>query len=126
MGEKKCPCGNGYMEIVKHEKDAEFKGINLKVLCEKYLCRKCGIEAGTIEQAARVQSLLAEAYRSEKGLLSGFSISKMRKESGLTEGQLAVLMNTTEKMINDWECCIVQSPEEDRLLRKILTVSENS
>ncbi len=120
MSEKKCPCGNGCMDIQTVEEKTVFKGIALEIQSKKYICPHCGIEAASVEQAAKIQKYLADSYRVKTGLLCGGEIVQRRKASGLTRDQLAVLMNVSMDIIQGWESCVVQTRFEDKSLRNIL------
>lgn len=120
MDNKMCPCGNGCMELKDVEEQAVFRGVDLKIRSEKYVCPGCGIEAGTLKQAAAIQTAISNAYRSETGLLSGSEIKKLRTASGLTREQLASLIGVCENTIKGWETCVAQTRKEDKALKLIL------
>ena len=120
MKEKKCPCGNGSMNLKVTRDKTVFKKIEIDIESEKYICPHCGLEAATIEQAARIQTYIVDSYREKTGLLSGIEIKKMRAASGLTREQLSVLMNVSPDDITGWGKCLIQSRQEDKVLRKIL------
>lgn len=120
MVSKECPCGRGCMNLTSVEKSTVFKGIDLRVESEKYVCPHCGIEAGTLEQASAIQHCIAETYRQTVGLLTGGEIQRMRKNAGLTREQLSILMEVAESDIKGWESCLVQSRSVDKTLRMIL------
>lgn len=120
MREKKCPCGNGCMNLKAVVEKTVFKGVDLDIQAEKYICPKCGIEAGTVKQAAAIQACIADSYREKIGLLPGQTIKRMRSAAGLTKDQLAVLAGVSEKDIKGWESCIIQTRHEDKTLRMVL------
>ncbi len=120
MKEKKCPCGNGCMNLKAIEEKTVYKGVALDIKSEKYVCPICGIEAGTIKQAAAIQACVADSYREKTGLLSGSEIKKMRIAAGLKKEQLAGLLGVSEREIRGWESCIAQSRQEDKSLRMVL------
>ncbi len=120
MKEKKCPCGNGSMNLEAIEEKTIYKGVSLEITSKRYICPKCGIEAGTIEQAAAIQACVADSYREKTGLLSGSEIKKMRIAAGLKKEQLADLLGVSEREIKGWETCITQSRQEDKSLRMVL------
>jgi putative zinc finger/helix-turn-helix YgiT family protein len=120
MDSKKCPCGNGCMELKDVEEKTVFKGVDLDIKSEIYVCKRCGIEAGTIKQAAAIQAVIANTYRAKTGLLTGSEINTLRKSSGLTLVQLSTLLGLLESTIKGWETCIVQSRKEDTELRLVL------
>ena len=108
------------MELKDVEEKTVFKGVDLKIRSEKYVCPRCGIEAGTIKQAAAIQTAIANTYRAKAGLLSGSEIKKLRIASGLTHEQLASLLGVCENTIKGWETCIVQIRKEDKALRLVI------
>lgn len=120
MDSKKCPCGNGCMELKDVKERTVFKGVDLDIKSERYVCPRCGIESGTIKQAAAIQAVIANTYRAKAGLLTGIEIKTLRKSSGLTLVQLATLLGLFENTIKGWETCIVQSRKEDASLRLVL------
>lgn len=120
MKEKKCPCGNGCMNLEAVVEKTVYKGIDLDIESEKYICPKCGIEAGTIKQAAAIQTCIADSYREKTGLLPGRAIQKMRISAGLSREQLASLAGVTVKDINGWESSVIQSRLQDKSLRMLL------
>jgi putative zinc finger/helix-turn-helix YgiT family protein len=97
-----------------------FKGVDVEVESEAYVCPCCGIEVGTVFQASAAQRAISEEYRKKTGLLTGGEIKQLRQARGLSEKQLADLMNVCADSVRKWECGIVQDFTMDRLLRKIL------
>lgn len=101
----------------KARKSVDFKGIDVAVEVERFVCPDCGMEAGTIESAGAVQRAVAEAYRSQTGLLTGQQIRALRKQKGLTQKGLADLMNVGIASIKRWETGLIQSKAMDHALR---------
>jgi len=69
-----CPHGHGSMKINNAFKKTKFRGVDITLPVETYVCPECGFEAGTIESAAAIQTALADIYRAKKGLLTGEKI----------------------------------------------------
>ncbi len=120
MTTKKCPCGKGVMNLTTRDKSTCFKGVDVEVKSEAYVCPCCGIEVGTVTQASAAQKAIADEYRKRTGLLTGEDIRALRAARGLSQKQLADLMNVCEGSIQKWEICIVQDFQMDKLLRKVL------
>ena len=120
MKEKKCLCGKGCMDLKAVDEKTVYKGIDIDIQSEKYICPDCGIEAGTIKQAAAIQICIADTYRTKVGLLTGPEIKQMRVSEGVTREQLASLVGVYEKDIKGWETGKVQSRQQDKTLRMVL------
>ncbi len=112
-----CPKGHGAMIRKKMRKSVDFKGIDVVVKVESFVCPDCGMEAGTIESAGAIQRAVAEAYRSKTGLLTGEEIRTLRKQKGLTQKGLADFMNVGIASIKRWETGLIQSKAMDHTLR---------
>jgi len=69
MNTLNCPKGHGVMELKPVRKEITFKGVDLAVDAESFICPKCGLEAGTVETAGALQLAIADAYRVKKGLV---------------------------------------------------------
>ncbi len=57
-----CPNGHGEMQTSEHDRTVQFRGIDLTIRAEVYVCPTCGLEAGTIEQCAVIQDEIIDAY----------------------------------------------------------------
>ena len=112
-----CPNKCGEMRVKQLDKNMEFRGVDVSYPVEHYLCPECGLEVGTIDQAAVTQRAMADAYREKVGLLSGREIRQERKREGLTQKKLAERMNVGIASIKRWEGGQIQSKSMDRALR---------
>lgn len=117
MNTLNCPKGHGAMELTPVTKEITFKGVDLAVDTESYICPKCGLEAGTTETAGALQLTIADAYRVKKGLLTSGEIKDLRQARHLTQRQLAEMMNIGIASIKRWETGAVQSESMDHALR---------
>lgn len=115
-----CPKGHGDMKWTKMKKTTTFKGVDVTYEVEAYVCPECGLEAGTVDSAAKIQRAIADAYRKKKTLLTGEEIRSLRQEKGLTQKDLADLVNVGVASIKRWETGLIQSQAMDRLLRTYL------
>ena len=61
-----CPNGHGKMVIKKEKKRMTFRGVNITVTTNQFVCKVCGIEAGTVKQVADIQKAILEAYHKDK------------------------------------------------------------
>jgi putative zinc finger/helix-turn-helix YgiT family protein len=113
----KCPNGHGKMVIQKVKRKLTFRGISLTVPTNQYVCKVCGKEAGTVNQAADTQMAISEAYRKAVNLLTGKEIVGKRKRLKLTQEGLAKRMNVGIASIKRWEGGTIQSKSMDHALR---------
>jgi len=117
MDEIKCPKGHGAMTKSKIEKLIPFKGIRLNIVEDAYICPICKLTAGSIQTAAKVQRVISEEYRKQTGLLTGEEIKYLRTEKGMTQADLAGLMNVGIASVKRWETGSIQSKSMDYALR---------
>jgi len=59
----KCPCGHGPMELKRQTRTTTFRGVELRYEAESYVCPVCGLEAATLDQAAKIQRAIIEARK---------------------------------------------------------------
>jgi len=117
----KCPKGHGAMEIVKKEKHATFRDVEINYLVKIFQCPVCSLEVGTLGQTAEIQKTIADAYRKKMGLLTSREIVDGRTKLGLTTQQgLADRMRVGIASIKRWEGAIIQSKSMDAMLRHTL------
>jgi putative zinc finger/helix-turn-helix YgiT family protein len=112
-----CPKGHGPMELKNLNKQKTFKGVDIEYMAEAFVCPECGLEAGTMQSAGNVQRAIADAYRTKTGLLTGPEIRSLREAKGLTQQQLAEVMNIGIASIKRWETGMIQSKSMDHALR---------
>jgi len=112
-----CPKGHGAMGSKTIQKEITFKGVDLAIEIDAYICPVCGLEAGTVATAGDTQRRLADAYRAKKQLLTGEEIKTLRKARNLTQQQLAEQMKVGIASIKRWETGTVQSDSMDHALR---------
>ena len=120
MTTKACPRGHGPMEYQTNIKPTTFRGIELEVTVKEHVCPECGLTAADIAATANVQQQIAEGYRKKKGLLTGEAIRTLRQAKGLTQEELADLIEVGVASIKRWEKANIQSASMDRLLRTYL------
>jgi len=77
-----CPNGHGVMPLKTVQKKMTFRDTEISVAAKVHVCPECKLEAGTVEQTAQLQQLIADAYRKKVGLLTGvnglFKLSHFR------------------------------------------------
>ncbi len=112
-----CPNGHGKIVIKKVRKKVAFRGINIIVPIEQYVCEVCGVEAGTVDQATAIQKEISDAYRKAINLLTGKEMVDKRKRLKLTQEGLAKRMNVGIASIKRWEGGTIQSKSMDHALR---------
>lgn len=115
-----CPNDNGEMTLIVKQKQTNFRGLDISYPVECLVCEKCGLEVGTLEQAAATQRAMADAYREKAGLLKSSEIVKARNNRRLTQDTLAKRMQVGIASIKRWEGSIIQSKSMDRMLRQAL------
>ena len=112
-----CPRGHGSMSLTKLNKTVSFKGVDVSLEAQEYVCAECGLEAGTPETAGAIQRAIADEYRKKMNLLSGEEIISLRKAKGLSQQALADLLNVGVASIKRWETGLIQSKAMDHALR---------
>ena len=120
----KCPVCHIAMTVSKIEKTTNFRGVDVSYEYNAFVCPKCELEVGTLDQAATVQKKMSEAYRKKIGLLTGEEIKKYRKEYKLTQKALADKITVGIASIKRWEGGIIQSKSMDNVLRNAFFNSE--
>jgi putative zinc finger/helix-turn-helix YgiT family protein len=116
----KCPKDREKMVIKKSEERTTFRGIDLKVPVEHYICPDCDTKAGTVDQTSVIQKTVSDTYRKGAGLLTGKEIVEGRKKLNLTQEAFAKRMNVGIASIKRWEGCQIQSKSMDHALRLAL------
>ncbi len=117
MSEMNCPKGHGAMEEKKVERSVPFKGVEVNIIEDAFVCPKCKLSAGTVQSAGKIQHAIAEAYRQQVRLLTGEEIKKLRKKKGMTQADLSELSGFGVASIKRWETGAIQSQSADRTLR---------
>lgn len=117
MAALNCPKGHGAMDLKVVSKEMTFKGVDIAVDAEAFVCPQCGLEAGTLQTAGAMQLAIADAYRAKQGLLTSNEIKELRKARNLTQRDLAEIMNIGIASIKRWETGTVQSGSMDYALR---------
>lgn len=79
-----------------------------------------------MQSAGDVQRAIADAYRKKAGLITGPEIRSLREARGLTQTQLAEMMNIGIASIKRWETGMVQTKSMDQALRMQLQCSIRS
>ena len=112
-----CPKGHEPMGLKTIKKELTFKGVEIDIETEAYICPECGLEAGTLQSAGALQLAIADAYRTKQNLLISTEIKEFRKSHNLTQAQLADSMNVGIASIKRLESSTVQSASMDRALQ---------
>lgn len=116
-----CPSGHGTMKIINKRKSTTFNGVDITYSMSCFVCPACGLEAGTLSQAADIQKTIADAYRRKAGLMSGREMVEGRKQMNLSQQKLADRMKVGIASIKRWEGGIIQSKSMDRMIRQALS-----
>ena len=120
-----CPNNHGPMERVKETETVVFRGVELNIENSIQQCPVCKLKAATATEAGKIQNALADAYRKHEGLMTGEEIRDCRKKMGLTQQDLATMINAGIASIKRWENGAVQTSAMDRLLRTALKWESN-
>ncbi|SDU67617.1 type II TA system antitoxin MqsA family protein [Desulfobacula phenolica] len=120
MSKINCPKCRSAMEEKGIDRCVAFRGIDLDIIEEVFVCSVCGLCAGTIQSAGKIQQTIADAYREQTGLLSGEKIKELRKAKGMTQKKLAELTGFGIASIKRWETGAIQSKSMDLVLRQHL------
>lgn len=115
-----CPQCGGATQRVELEKNVTVRGVAVRFLASVNRCAGCGLELSDVHEAAELQELMADAYRSEVGLLSGAEIRHLRQQRGLSQQALADKLEVGIASIKRWETGVIQSKSMDTLLRTLL------
>ena len=117
MRQMNCPKGHGAMEEKKIKRSVPFKGVEVNIIEDAFVCPVCNLSAGTVQSAGKIQQAMAEAYRQQTGLLTGEDIKRLRKEKEMTQSDLAELSGFGLASIKRWETGAIQSQSADKTLR---------
>ena len=115
-----CPNGHGTMPLKTMRKKILFRDVDITVAARVHVCPKCNLQAGTVEQTAQLQQILADAYRKKTGMLTGGDIRALRKKAHITQEGLAAKTGAGIASIKRWEGVHIQTTSMDRALRKAL------
>lgn len=77
-----CPRDNKKMVLQKTARSIKFRGQSLTISGKQYVCKKCGVEAGIIEQGVAIQKAIIEAYYKATGLM--ISLKKTAGDGRIT------------------------------------------
>ncbi len=116
-GGLKCPNEHGEMALRRIEKETIFKGEKIIYHLENYVCKKCDISIGTIEQTAKIQNAIADAYRDKVGLLTGEEIKKKRAERNWSQKELAKKAGVGIASIKRWENGVIQTRSMNQAMK---------
>jgi putative zinc finger/helix-turn-helix YgiT family protein len=117
MIQMNCPKGHGAMEEKKINRTVSFKGMDVNIAEDAFVCPVCQLSAGTVQSAGKIQQTVADAYRKQTGLLTGEDIKRLRNKKGLTQANLAELSGFGVASIKRWETGAIQSQSADKTLR---------
>jgi len=120
MIQMNCPKGHGAMEAKRVERLVPFKGVDVNIIEDAFVCPECNLSAGTVQSAGKIQLTIAEAYRKQNGLLTGKEIKRLRKEKEMTQAELAEVSGFGLASIKRWETGAIQTESADRTLRLYL------
>jgi hypothetical protein len=63
-----CPKGHGPMEQKQIKKQKTFRGVDIEYVADVFICPECGLEAGTVQSAGKVQRAILDAYRKREAV----------------------------------------------------------
>jgi putative zinc finger/helix-turn-helix YgiT family protein len=117
MKQMHCPKGHGAMEPQKKHRTVPFRGIELNITEDAFVCPVCQLNAGTVESAGKIQQTIADTYRKQTGLLTGEEIKRLRHDKGMTQADLAAVSGFGVASIKRWETGAIQTQSADKTLR---------
>lgn len=100
--------------------DGEVHGESYTVSCEALVCPRCGYTTIGAGQTQEFMRLIADAYRTGHGLLTGIEIRAMRSALGWSQMDLAARTGAGIASIKRWELGKIQDEAMDKLLRLFL------
>lgn len=112
-----CPNDHGEMTLRRITKETTFKGESISYQYETYVCEKCDINIGTIEQTAAAQNAIADAYREKVGLLTGEEIKRQRVKRKWSQRELAKEAGVGIASIKRWENGVIQTKPMNQALK---------
>lgn len=120
MKRMNCPKGHGAMEPQKIHRTVLFRGIEINITEDAFVCPVCQLTAGTVESAGKIQQSIADTYRKQTGLLTGEEIKQLRHDKGMTQADLAAISGFGVASIKRWETGAIQTQSADKTLRRHL------
>lgn len=122
-----CPsCGEAMrpsqaaLRVQVHGEDVAVKGLR------HLRCRACGERLVGLETSKELRRRAYAQYRRDHGLLAAEEIQALREGLGMTQAQLAELLQLGANTISRWEADrLVQSASMDVLLRLVRDVPGN-
>jgi len=121
-----CPLGHGEMQEGIVAKEVVVRGERITYQIDCLICPVCKITRATVQQTAKAQSIIADAYRKKTGLLTSVEIRSRREALDLSQQQLADKIQCSKMSIVRWENGVIQKPASDKALREILCSDESS
>lgn len=112
-----CPNGHGPMVLKMTEKAMTFRGEEIGLQAEVFICEKCELEVATVEQTAAIQNAMADAYRKKTGLFTGAEIREQRERLNLSQIDLAKQAGVGIASIKRWENGIIQTKSMNTALK---------
>ena len=65
-----CPKGHGPMKPKQLKKQMTFRGVDIEYVADAFVCPECGLEAGTVQSAGKVQRAILDTYRKREAVSS--------------------------------------------------------
>jgi len=113
-----CPNDHGEMKKKASMEAITFRGKDLQVLTEHYVCSECGIRVDDLPLASRNQKALSDVYRKAVNMLTSDDIVQERKRKAWTQEDLARAINVGIASIKRWEKGQIQNKAMDDALRR--------
>jgi putative zinc finger/helix-turn-helix YgiT family protein len=117
MKQMYCPKGHGAMEPQKKHITVPFRGIEINITEDAFVCPVCQLTAGNVEPAGKIQQNIADTYRKETNLLTGEEIKRLRHDKGMSQADLAAVSGFGVASIKRWETGAIQTQSADKTLR---------
>ncbi len=104
----------------KKYRTVPFRGIELNISEDAFVCPVCQLTAGIVKSAGKIQQTIADTYRKQTGLLTGEEIKRLRHDKGMTQADLAAVSGFGVASIKRWETGAIQTQSADKTLRLLL------
>lgn len=120
-----CPNKHGDMVLKKIDKRKTFRGEDIKLEMEAYVCERCNLEISTIEQTQATQLTISDAYKEKVGLLTGREMRTRREKFGWSQKELADNAGVGIASIKRWENGIIQTKSMNAALKSAFEGNRN-
>jgi putative zinc finger/helix-turn-helix YgiT family protein len=112
------------MKRERASKSLVFRGTEIQVGFERYVCPACATQVEDPAMAAVNQRAIADEYRKASHLLTSGEIAEGRRRLGISQEELARRANVGVASVKRWEAGLIQTRAMDDALRRALAGGE--